>query len=68
MQEEMNSIWKNDTYELKELPKSRKALNSKWVFKLKNDDEKLLKYKAHLLVKCFDQKKGIDFDESFHLM
>ena len=43
MREEMNSLWKNDTYELTELPKGRKALKNKWVFKLKNDDEKLVK-------------------------
>ena len=35
------------------------------MFKLKNDDEKLLKYKAHLVVKGFGQKQGIDFDEIF---
>ena len=35
MREEMNSLWKNDTYELIELPKRRKALKSKWVFKIK---------------------------------
>ena len=32
---------------------------------LKNDDEKLLKYKACLVVKGFSQKQGIDFDEIF---
>ena len=65
MREEMNSLWKNDTYELTELPKGRKELKNKWVFNLKNDDEKLLKYKAHLVVKGFGQKQGIDFDEIF---
>ena len=35
MQEEMNFLWKKDTYELTELPKGRKALKNKWVFKLK---------------------------------
>lgn len=29
------------------------------------DGEKLVKYKARLVVKCFNQKKGIDFDEIF---
>ena len=35
------------------------------MFKLKNGDEKLLKYKAHLVVQGFGQKQGIDFDEIF---
>ena len=35
------------------------------MFKLKNDNEKLLKYKACLVVKGFGQKQGIDFDEIF---
>ena len=38
------------------------------MFKLKNDDEKLLKYKARLVVKGFGQKQGIDFDEIFSLV
>ena len=65
MREEMNSLGKNDTYELTKLPKGKKTLKNKWVFKLKNDDEKLLKYKVHLVVKGFGQKQGIDFDEIF---
>ena len=38
------------------------------MFKLKNDDVKLLKYKARLVVKGFGQKQGIDFDEIFSLV
>ena len=38
------------------------------MFKLKNDDEKLLKYKACLVVKGLSQKQGIDFDEIFLLV
>uniref|UniRef100_A0A2N9GSR4 Integrase catalytic domain-containing protein n=1 Tax=Fagus sylvatica TaxID=28930 RepID=A0A2N9GSR4_FAGSY len=37
MHEEMNSLHKNNTYELVELPKGKKALRNKWVFKLKKD-------------------------------
>ena len=65
MQEEMNSLHKNKTYELVELPKCKKALRNKWVFKLKKDSEKIVKYKARLVVKGFSQKHGIDLDEIF---
>ena len=66
MQGKMNSLQKNGTHELVELPKGRKALKNKWVFKLKRDSSgKLAKHKAWLVVKGFAQKKGIDFDEIF---
>uniref|UniRef100_A0A2N9H483 Integrase catalytic domain-containing protein n=1 Tax=Fagus sylvatica TaxID=28930 RepID=A0A2N9H483_FAGSY len=51
--------------DLVELPKGKKALRNKWVFKLKKDGEKLVKYKARLVVKGFNQKQGIDFGEIF---
>ncbi|KAM1098489.1 hypothetical protein ACFX19_015991 [Malus domestica] len=60
----MDSLSKNNTYELVELPKGRKALKNKWVYKMKKDDN-MTRYKAHLVVKGFGQKKGVDFDEIF---
>ena len=68
MQEEINSLHKNKIYELVELPKGKKALRTKRVFKLKKDNEKLVKYKAQFLVKGFIQKFGVDFDEIFSLV
>ena len=65
MHEEMNSLNKNKTYDLVELPKGKKVLKNKWVFKLKKDCDKLVKYKTRLVVKGFSQKQGIDFDEIF---
>ena len=66
MQEEMESLQKNGTYKLVELPKGKRPLKCKWVFKLKKDGNgKLVRYKARLVVKGFKQKKGIDFDEIF---
>ncbi|RVW19894.1 hypothetical protein CK203_117595 [Vitis vinifera] len=35
MHEEMKSLHKNNTYELMELPKGKKALKNKWVLKRK---------------------------------
>ena len=66
MHEEMNSLNKNKTYDLVELPKGKKVLRNKWVFKLKKVGDKLVKYKARLVVKGFSQKQGIDFDEIFY--
>ena len=65
MHEEINSLNKNKTYDLVELPKDKKALKNKWVFKLKKDGDKLVKYKARLVVKGFSQKQGIDINEIF---
>ncbi|RDX84970.1 hypothetical protein CR513_33901, partial [Mucuna pruriens] len=66
MRDEMNSLKKNQTYELVRLPKGRKALQNKWVFRLKDEGQgSLVKHKARLVVKGFGQKKGIDFDEIF---
>ena len=46
MHEEMNSLNKNKTYDLVELPKGKTVLRNKWVFKLKKDGDKLVKYKS----------------------
>ena len=53
MHEEMNSLNKNKTYDLVELPKGKKVLRNKWMFKLKKDGDKLVRYKARLVVKGF---------------
>ena len=69
MQDEMKSLHENHTYDLVELPKGKRALKNKWVFRCKiitNRSEP--RYKAQLVVKGFDQMKGIDFDEIFSLV
>ena len=51
---------------LVELPKGKRALRNKWVYKLKpGDGGNPPRYKARIVVKGFQQKKGIDFDEIF---
>lgn len=66
MEDEMKSLQKNQTYELVKLPKGKKALKNKWDFKLKkNADGNIVKHKARLVVKGFQQKQGIDFDKIF---
>ena len=66
MEDEMKSLHGNCTYELTELPKRMKALWNKWVYKLKSGDGgNPPRYKAGIVVKGFQQKKGVDFDEIF---
>lgn len=64
--EEITSIMKNETWELTELPEGRKAIGCKWVFKVKmNPDNTIERYKSRLVAKGFNQKHGIDYDETF---
>ena len=66
MNEEMESLHANDVWDLIELPKGRKAIGSKWVFKLKVNAEGVVeRYKARLVAQGFSQKFGEDYDETF---
>nr|GFA55234.1 retrovirus-related Pol polyprotein from transposon TNT 1-94 [Tanacetum cinerariifolium] len=69
MQDKMNSLHENNTFELVKLPKGKRALKNKWVYKLKTEElTSRPRYKARLVVKGFSQKRGIDFDEIFSLV
>ena len=66
MQEEMDSLHENYTYELIEALEGKKALRNKWVYKLKTgEDESTPTYNALIVVIGFQQKKSVDFDEIF---
>jgi hypothetical protein len=66
MDKEMESLRNNDVWELVELPKDRKAIGSKWVFKLKTDSNgSVERHKARLVAQGFSQKHGQDYDETF---
>ena len=65
MKEEMDSLVKNLTLDLVMLPPRKRALQNKWVYRLKEEDGGKKWYKARLVIKGFAQKKGIDFDEIF---
>ena len=65
MKDEMKSLEKNVTWQLAELPKGKRALSNKWVFRLKEEQDGTKRYKARLVVKGFQQKAGIDYTEIF---
>ncbi|GJU50641.1 ribonuclease H-like domain-containing protein [Tanacetum coccineum] len=69
MNSEMDAFYKNNTWDLVELPKGRKAIGAKWVWKIKyKSDGEIERYKARLVAKGFNQREGIDFDETFSSM
>ncbi|KAG9454467.1 hypothetical protein H6P81_007371 [Aristolochia fimbriata] len=66
MDEEIEAIKKNDTWELTTLPVGQKAIGVKWVYKTKaNQEGKVEKHKARLVAKGYKQKFGVDYEEVF---
>jgi hypothetical protein len=66
MEEEMESLDKNEAWDLVELPTGRNPIGNKWVFKNKlNAEGKVEKYKDRLVAKGYSQVEGIDFGEIF---
>ena len=59
--------YKNETSKLCELPKGHRALLAKWIYKRKENipEVKNARWKARLVVRGYNQKEGIDFNEVF---
>jgi hypothetical protein len=66
MDEEINSLMKNNTWILTDLPKGKKLVGSRWVYTYKyNENGTINKYKARLVAQGFSQKYGIDYNETY---
>jgi hypothetical protein len=66
MKDEMKALERNSTWNLVELPRDRKTVGCKLVYKMKRGvDDKVERYKERLVAKGYSQKEGIDFHEIF---
>eukprot|EP00253_Pinus_taeda_P022609 PITA_22609 len=66
MDEELEQIEKNNTWELVPRPKDKNFIGTKWIFKNKlNEDGEVIRNKARLVCKGYAQQEGIDFEETF---
>nr|GEU88102.1 ribonuclease H-like domain-containing protein [Tanacetum cinerariifolium] len=66
MNNKMDALYRNDTWETTNLPIGRKAIGGKWFYKIKyKSSGDIDRYKARYVAKGFNQKEGIDFDETF---
>jgi hypothetical protein len=64
--EEYDSILKNDVWTVVPRPHGKSVVTSKWLYKIKHAaDGSIEKYKARFLARGFSQKEGIDYDENF---
>ena len=67
MTEEMESLHKNQTWELVKLSRGQKIIGCKWVFKKKEGipGVESVRYKVRLVAKGYSQTEGVDFNKVF---
>jgi hypothetical protein len=62
IEEELNAMKENKTWKIVELPRNKRTIGSKWVFKTKYDEQgNVEKRKARLVAQGFSQKHGVDY-------
>lgn len=68
--DEMNSLEKNETWDVVDRPKDRKVIGCRWIFKIKpgvpGGEPK--RYKGRVVSKGYSQREGIDYQEVFSLV
>lgn len=65
MEEEMQTLKLNHTWDLVPRPPHNNIIGSKWIFKIKlKDDGSIERYKAHLMAQGYTQVEGLDYEET----
>ena len=66
MDQEIKSLTDNGTWTLEELPRGRKAMKTKWAYKIKRDSAGIqTKLKSRLNACGYSQVSGTDYDETY---
>ena len=66
LEEEYDSLIKNETWELVPPPKDCNIIRSKWLMKIKRDaDGNVDRHKARLVAEGYSQTQGIDYEDVF---
>lgn len=66
MGSEVTALEENGTWTIEDLPPGKKAIGSKWVYKIKhNADGTIERYKPRLVALGNKQIEGVDYGETF---
>ncbi|GJV45686.1 retrovirus-related pol polyprotein from transposon TNT 1-94 [Tanacetum coccineum] len=69
MQEELNQFIANNVWELVPQPRNMTIIGTKWVFRIKLDENGVVSVnKARLVAQVYNQQEGIDYDETYALV
>ncbi|CAM8941255.1 unnamed protein product [Rhodiola kirilowii] len=66
MEDEIQALESNITWQVIPLPHGKNAVSSKWIFRVKrHSDGSIERYKARLVAREFSQEEGLDYNETF---
>ena len=65
MEEEMESLRENDTFELTKLPEGKSVVDGRWVYAVKLGPKNEERFKARFVAKGFSQIKNINYTDTF---
>ncbi|XP_019051961.1 PREDICTED: uncharacterized protein LOC109114175 [Nelumbo nucifera] len=66
MQDELDALLRNGTWDLVQPNSNANVVGYKWVFRIKRKpDGTVDRYKARLVAKGYNQREGLDYSETF---